>query len=52
MPYYPAIRRYVASEKTRTIEGLQRLRDKLDRDIPPRDLEDTLLLATWNIRDL
>lgn len=50
MPYYHRI-----NEKTlqgvRTLEGLFRLRRQLDSEVPKRDLNDTLLLATWNIRE-
>ncbi len=35
----------------RTIAGLQRLRPALDAAIPQRSVTDTLLLATWNIRE-
>ena len=51
MPYYPAIKRFKKEDRERTVSSLQRLRGKLTRDIPPRDIEDTLLLATWNLRD-
>lgn len=51
MPYYFPIKRLKKADRLRTVESLQRLRSKLSRDIPPRDMEDTLLLATWNLRD-
>jgi len=35
----------------RTVDRLRALRAYLDHEVPPRDLERTLLLATWNIRD-
>ncbi|GAB5550146.1 MAG: hypothetical protein SangKO_099060 [Sandaracinaceae bacterium] len=35
----------------RTLDGLTRLRTQLDAEIPPRTQEETLLLATWNIRE-
>ena len=38
------------AERKRTIEGLTRLRQQLDKEIPPKTAEKTLLLATWNIR--
>jgi len=38
-------------EKRRIVAGLERLRKQLRKDIPMRTLRDTLLLATWNIRD-
>lgn len=34
-----------------TIEGLKRLRRGLAHDVPARTATDTLLLATWNIRE-
>lgn len=39
------------AERARVINNLQRLRDQLDDTVPPKDSEQTLLLATWNIRD-
>lgn len=41
-----------AVERERALPNLIALRDQLSRDIPPKDAEDHLLLATWNIRDL
>ena len=38
-------------EGRRTLERLLVLRRQLDRDIPARTFQDTLLLATWNIRE-
>jgi len=35
----------------RTATRLLALRDQLDREVPQRTLVDTLLLATWNIRE-
>ncbi|MBL8116874.1 MAG: endonuclease/exonuclease/phosphatase family protein [Anaerolineae bacterium] len=35
----------------RIIERLLQLRKQLDREIPQRTFQDTLLLATWNIRE-
>jgi endonuclease/exonuclease/phosphatase family metal-dependent hydrolase len=54
MPFYYRLRnaRVSSSERVRTVEGLQRLRKQLHHKIPPRTIRDTLLLATWNIRDL
>jgi len=37
-------------EKKRTIYGLKRLREQLDAQIPGKTSANTLLLATWNIR--
>jgi len=38
-------------EGTRTIERLLALRKQLKNQIPDRTLKETILLATWNIRD-
>ncbi|QQS47060.1 MAG: endonuclease/exonuclease/phosphatase family protein [Acidobacteriota bacterium] len=35
----------------RTAAGLLRLRNHLDREVPARTISDTLMLATWNIRE-
>ena len=53
MPYYYRLRnkRVSESDRVRTVQGLQRLRAQLRKEVPPRTLGDTLLLATWNIRD-
>lgn len=40
-----------AAARARTIEGLARLRHALAQDIPARTATNTLLLATWNIRE-
>lgn len=52
MPYYHPIRNIRnKEEQLRTIEKLLLLRRQLDRDIPGKTATDTLLLATWNIRE-
>jgi len=52
MPYYfPLKRNCETAESQRTAENLLRLRQQIKSEIPPRTLNDTLLLATWNIRD-
>ena len=53
MPYYYLLRKkiYPKSERNRVIDNLLSLRGRLDRNIPPKDAENNLLLATWNIRD-
>ena len=52
MPYYPGLKQIKdAAMRKRTIAGLQRLRPALVAAIPPRTATDTLLLATWNIRE-
>ena len=39
-------------DRKRVVGHLVALREQLSRDLPPKDAEDNLLLATWNIRDL
>ncbi len=57
MPYYASLRPRTpredmsTEERRRTIAGLQRLRQQKSEQVPARTLNDTLLLATWNIRD-
>lgn len=52
MTYYAGLKRIKdATMRRRTIEGLQRLRPALAEAIPMRTANDTLLLATWNIRE-
>jgi hypothetical protein len=40
------------TDRDRVVGHLEALRDELAGRIPPKDAEDNLLLATWNIRDL
>jgi len=52
MPSYTSIKRIrEESERARVVERLLRLRAQLDREIPAKTATDTLLLATWNIRE-
>lgn len=54
LPLYFATkyRRWMEKEdKVRIINGLVELRKELDKEIPDRTVKETLLLATWNIRD-
>lgn len=53
MPFYNLLRFKVRSnaERNRAVNNLIALREQLDRDIPPKDVENRMLLATWNIRD-
>jgi hypothetical protein len=37
--------------QARIMDGLQRLRAQLDAELPPKSLETSMLLATWNIRE-
>ncbi|MBW8012670.1 MAG: endonuclease/exonuclease/phosphatase [Chloroflexi bacterium] len=50
MPFYQRINPETVDGK-RTLERLIALRGQLAREIPLRNLEDSLLLATWNIRE-
>jgi len=38
-------------DRARTIEGLLRLRKQIASELPARSVRDSLMLATWNIRD-
>jgi len=52
MPYYKPLRYHDnADEKERIISNLLMLRQKLQEQIPPKTVSETLLLATWNIRE-
>ena len=52
MPSYSSIKRIKdISERTRIAEKLLSLRTRLDQEIPAKTALDTLLLATWNIRE-
>ncbi len=52
MPFYFPIRwNFNAAERQRTAARLLALRRQIRGEIPPRTADDTLLLATWNIRD-
>jgi len=52
MPAYTSIRRIRdKAERARVIEKLLILREQLDREIPAKTANETLLLATWNIRE-
>ena len=51
MPYYSPLKQLIKVERLRTINNLLKLRKQLDREIPAKTAIDTLLLATWNIRE-
>jgi endonuclease/exonuclease/phosphatase family metal-dependent hydrolase len=51
MPYYYPLKSLNKTERLRTVNNLLSLRSRLDRDIPQKTATDTLLLATWNIRE-
>lgn len=50
MPFYHTINPTSSAGK-RTLERLIVLRSQLDDEVPQRTYQDTLLLATWNIRE-
>lgn len=52
MQYNLVKTRLKAEDRPRVVRNLIALRAQLDRDIPPKDAQDNLLLATWNVRDL
>lgn len=39
------------ADRKRVVANLETLRAQLDGEVPPKDTESELLLATWNIRD-
>jgi hypothetical protein len=51
MPFYYSIKKSADDVRRRTAEGLLRLRSQLTAEVPQRTISDTLLLATWNIRE-
>jgi len=51
MAYYYPLKRMNKVERRRTIDNLLQLRSQLDMEIPQKTATDTLLLATWNIRE-
>jgi endonuclease/exonuclease/phosphatase family metal-dependent hydrolase len=51
MPYYYPLKKLNKAERLRTLNNLLSLRHQLDKDIPQKTATDTLLLATWNIRE-
>lgn len=56
MPYYKGLfdsfpRDVDSPARRRVAAGLLSLRRRLRKEIPPRTVEETLLLATWNIRE-
>ena len=51
MAYYYPLKRMNKVERQRTIDNLLQLRSQLDMEIPQKTATDSLLLATWNIRE-
>lgn len=52
MNYHLLRHRIDEPEQARVVRNLVALRRQLSADIPPKDAEENLLLATWNVRDL
>jgi len=50
MPFYKKIDNKTP-EGQRTVEGLLRLKEELDKAVPAKTVDPTLLLATWNLRE-
>ena len=51
MPYYQPLKYLNRDERSRTAGNLLKLRRQLDDEIPKKTATDTLLLATWNIKE-
>jgi endonuclease/exonuclease/phosphatase family metal-dependent hydrolase len=52
VPFYNRLRfKIPPAELERVIDNLAALRAQLDKDLPAKDADNHLLLATWNIRD-
>jgi len=53
MPYYYPIKKSIHDKETRhrVLDRLLRLRSQLDAQIPQKTESETVLLATWNIRE-
>lgn len=51
MTMYYGLRFLKKEDRNRTIDGLLRLRKQLSSELPARSIKDSLMLATWNIRD-
>lgn len=51
MLYYHLRFKIKKRDRNRVIDNLMALREQLDQDVPDKDVNNNLLLATWNIRD-
>lgn len=51
MPYYAGLRRWKKPDRHRAVDRIMALRHSLQAAIPPRTARNTLLLASWNLRD-
>jgi len=52
MPDYRLLDPMSVQDRARVTAGLERLRAALDEQLPAKTLDATMLLATWNIREL
>jgi endonuclease/exonuclease/phosphatase family metal-dependent hydrolase len=51
MPMYWQLKRWKATDRERAIDHIAALRKHIAQSVPRRTASDTLLLATWNLRD-
>ena len=51
MPFYWPLKYWAAADRARAIDKLGALRKLIAKSVPRRTATDTLLLATWNLRD-
>lgn len=51
MPYYHGLRKLNKKHRTRTINGLKRIRAQMDALMPRKTRNATIVLGTWNIRN-
>ena len=52
MPYYKPLKNLSATDRKRTVKGLQRLRKQFaDVRFPTKNSSESLILGTWNIRN-
>jgi endonuclease/exonuclease/phosphatase family metal-dependent hydrolase len=52
MAYYPSLRDYKSkTERVRIIDNILRLKASVNAQVPAKDLDSNLLIATWNIRE-
>ncbi len=52
MVFYPKLKWiYRPVERTRVVQNIINLRKQISKEIPKKTVKDTLLLASWNIRD-
>ncbi|HEU4599743.1 MAG TPA: hypothetical protein VFS26_08350, partial [Solirubrobacterales bacterium] len=50
--FYSLLNHWIGdADRPRVVRNLRALRNQLDAQVPPKNLESDLLLATWNLRD-